>query len=342
MRRALFLLGTLVALVVLMAPAGAFALTTAGQSITNKATATYSVGASSFSQDSNTVTFKVAELLDVSVTWQDSGNIPVAPGDTDKVTTLKVTNTGNGTESYGLGVVNGVAGNDFDTTIVGIFIDADGDNAYDPYVDANSNSVCDAGEGDCPYTGPVSLNPSGTAGDSATVFVVADIPTGPADTDTSSVELTATSQTGTGAAGTTFAGSGDTGVDAVVGSSGGTETQAATYEVTSVTVALNKTYTVLDQFGGDKPVPGATITFSIAVTVTGSGTATGLVIKDAIPTYTTYKTGTLKLDAGALTDGGGDDAGDYNITTPGSVTVDLGSVAGGAPAQTITFGVTIN
>ena len=89
-------------------------------------------------------------------------------------------------------------------------------------------------------------------------------------------------------------------------------------------------------------MPGATMTYNIGVSVTGPGTATGVVITDPIPANTTYTTGTLTRNAVSLTDVVDADAGDVGGTTPNTVTVDLGDLTAALPIQTISFEVIIN
>jgi hypothetical protein len=57
-----------------------------------------------------------------------------------------------------------------------------------------------------------------------------------------------------------------------------------------------------------------------------------------VPANTTFVAGSLSLNGGAVAPA----TGDYNVTTPGVVTVKLGNVAGSASAQVIAFQVTIN
>jgi uncharacterized repeat protein (TIGR01451 family) len=137
-------------------------------------------------------------------------------------------------------------------------------------------------------------------------------------------------------------GAADCGADAVVGTSGGTDSDIGTYIVSNVVVSVVKTASVSDPFGGTEPIPGATITYTIAVTVAGSGIAEGVVITDPIPVHTTYSPGTLTLNAASLTDDADGDAGDVGGTTPGTVTVNLGDVAAGSPVEIITFSVVID
>lgn len=98
-----------------------------------------------------------------------------------------------------------------------------------------------------------------------------------------------------------------------------------------------KSGSVLDPFGGDSAVPGAIITYTLAASVSGSGTATALLITDAIPAGTAYLPGTLKLDTARLTDAADTDAGEADAT---SISVNLGDVAGGTE-NIITFDVRI-
>ena len=104
---------------------------------------------------------------------------------------------------------------------------------------------------------------------------------------------------------------------------------------------LTKTQTVLDPFGGSSPVPGAVITYTVTMTLAGSGTITGAQIDDAIPANTTYVAESLTLDTASptsLTDAADADAGRF---TGSAIAVTLGSVT--APAShTVTFQVRIN
>lgn len=303
--------------------------TPAGTVISNRATAHYTVGANSLTADSNQASVTVAEIINLTATWQDAApGVNVSPGQTNRVTTFRVTNTGNGSERYTLSATGaGVGGDQFDPAVTAIYLDANANGAYDAGTDALYS------------TGTPTVAPDGFV----TAFVLSSIPsTTISDGDRGNVRLTASSKTGTGAPGTVLAGLGDGGVDAVIGSSSGTASPTGTYVVSSIAVSLNKTVTVIDQFGGTQPVPGATLRFAIAATVAGSGTATGVVITDPIPGNTTYKAATLKLNGAVLSDGADADAGDAGGTTAGTVTVRLGNLTSASPVQTVTFDVTIN
>lgn len=294
----------------------------AGTLIQNTAQATYQTTSGTQTIDSNTVTVRVDELLDVSIASLDAGPVSTAPG--AEVLTFEITNTGNGPEAFLLTANPAVAGNDFDTVIDAIA------------VDTNNNGVYDAGI-DQILTGPETtavLDPDATL----TVFVLVTVPAGAADTDTSEVTLTAVAATGTGAPGTVFPGAGEAGSDAVVGANGAQASANGALIVGITTVSLVKSATVRDPFGGTAPVPGAVITYTISAVVTGSGSVDDLVVTDAFPAGTTYVTSSLALGGSALTDASGDDAGEASAT---GIAVDLGTVAGGT-TQEITFDVSID
>ena len=294
----------------------------AGTLIENTASATYDGGAGPVTIPSNTITVKVDELLDVTVTSRDSGPVSAAPG--SAVLTFELTNTGNGPEAYTLTANPAVAGNDFDTTVNGIAVDTNSNGVYDPGVDQM-------------LTGPATT--AAIAADaSLTVFVLVTIPGGVADGDQSDVSLLAEAVTGTGAPGTAFAGQGAGGGNAIVGSTGANATATGSLSVGITDVDLIKSATVRDPFGGTGIVPGATITYAIRAEVKGSGSVSDLVVTDAAPADTTYVAGSLKLDGATLTDAADADAGRFGTS---GISVDLGTVSGGS-SRTVTFQVTID
>ena len=294
----------------------------AGTLIENTASATYDGGAGPVTIPSNTITVKVDELLDVTITSRDSGPVSAAPG--SAVLTFELTNTGNGPEAYTLTANPAVAGNDFDTTVNGIAVDTNGNGVYDPGVDQM-------------LTGPATT--AAIAADaSLTVFVLVTIPGGVADGDQSDVSLLAEAVTGTGAPGTAFAGQGAGGGNAIVGSTGANATATGSLSVGITDVDLIKSATVRDPFGGTGIVPGATITYAIRAEVRGSGSVSDLVVTDAAPADTTYVAGSLKLDGAILTDAADADAGRSGAS---GISVDLGTVSGGS-SRTVTFQVIID
>lgn len=307
-----------------MVPESALAAgTRAGTLIENTASATYDVGPTQVSVNSNTDTVRVDELIDSVVDWSDSADVTTVPGSTGQVLTFSVTNSGNGEESFALSTVSTLGGDDYDPSVTSIVID-DGDGIYEP----GQDTVYVPGSND-----PVLLPDA-----SVTIFVISTTPAGADDGDRGGVQLVATSRTGTGAPGTSFAGQGEGGGDAVIGTTGGDGSDDGFYAVSAASVSLVKSAVVLNQFGNNDPIPGATITYTLEANTTGSGSLANLAINDAIPTGTTYVAGSLRLGATTLTDAADADAGRFSSN---AITVSLGTVPGGQ-TRTVTFQVTIN
>jgi uncharacterized repeat protein (TIGR01451 family) len=299
--------------------------TPAGTNITNVATATYELpSGGEASVDSNIVTLKVDELLDVSVAWGDPADVATSAGATAQRLKFSVTNGGNGTESFTLATVANGGGDDFDPSVTSIVLDSNGNGAYDAGVD----TVYAAGSND------PQLDPD----QSITVFVLSSIAAGAGDGHRGRVDLTAVAKTGSGAPGTSFAGQGQGGGDAVVGATGADGEDDGYYRVSKASVAFVKSATVADAFGGAATAPGSTITYTLAATVSGSGSLANLRVADAVPAGTTYKAGSITLDGGALTDAADADAGAFTGT---GISVGLGTVAAGT-TKTITFQVKID
>ncbi|MEY4721433.1 MAG: hypothetical protein RIQ46_1158 [Pseudomonadota bacterium] len=307
---------------VLSAPSAHATGVSAGTLIENTATATYNAGSSSVSVSSNTVKVTVDELLDVAVA--SLSGAPVAAGLTEVAIPFSVTNTGNGPEAFKLSVNPTVAGNQFDASLVSTVIDSNDNGTYEPGVD----TVLASG----------APTPAIAADDTLRVFVIVTIPAGATDGQTSQLQLTAEAVTGTGTPGTAFAGQGQGGGDAVVGSSGANDVDAASIVASTVSVSLTKSAAIADPFGGNQSVPGAVVTYTLVASVTGSGPASDLRITDVIPTGTTYQAGTLTLAGGPLSDAADSDAGKASSA---GIDVDLGDVAGGS-SGTVTFKVKIN
>ena len=293
----------------------------AGALIENTATTTYTANSTTQTVDSNTVTLKVDEVLDVAVASQESGSVPAA---TTAVLRFKVTNTGNGPETFTLTANPAVTGNAFNATVTGLA------------VDVNANGVYDAGIDTALTNGATS--PALAADGPLAVLVLVTLPASAPANATSRVELAAVATTGSGAAGALFAGAGVSGGDAVVGASTANAAAQATLIVNKAVVSLVKSAVIADPFGGARPVPSAIITYSIVASVTGAGAVTGLAITDSIPAGVTYQPGTLTLEGAALTDAADADTGQGSAT---GVAVQLGDIAAGS-TRTVTFKVKIN
>lgn len=309
------------------APAGAVG-TAVGTIIENTAVVNYDLAGTPLSIQSNTTTLAVAERINVTVTLQ-SPQSPVAPGDLGRALLFTVTNTGNGTETFQLTLDSLIAGDGFDPTpaVPGIYFDTDGSGDFNA--------------GDQPYT-PGNNDPDLLADESISVFLVNDIPAGLANGLVGRSELTATSATGTGAPGTVFAAQGDGGVNAVIGSTGGEAQDTGEYLISDVQVSVTKSQVVNDPFGGNETVPGATLTYSLVVTVNSGGTAAGSIVRDAIPTFTSYVPNSITLNGAAISDLADTDAGEFDTAGAPSVVVRLGDLTQALGPQTVVFQVVID
>jgi len=253
----------------------------------------------------------------------------VSPGATAEELVFTLTNTGNGSERFNLTALSaGVVNDDFDPTLASPAIYLDSDNSGD------------FSGGDVAYNAGVN-DPILAADASVRLLVINNIPNTVVNGNRGRSQLTAAAATGTGAPGTAFPGQGDGGVDAVAGTTGGDAVLFGEYLVADVQLTAVKSQTILDQFGGARPLPGARINYQIVVTPSGTGTATSAAVNDLIPANTTYVANSLQLNGAALSDTADSDAGTF-VSAPAEVRVTLGNLSGASGPQTVQFAVTIN
>ncbi len=343
--------------------------TPSGTTISNSATLTYSIGAGpATTAPSNVVSFLVDKKVNLLVTEVTGSATSVSIGQTAAVTTFSVTNLGNDTQGFTLAAAlalgNPATGgtapfttNNFSATGLLVYVDSNGNGVYDAGVDTAASI------------------PALAAGSSLKVFIVGDIPNTASGGQQSVVSLTATAVVPTTmAALVATAGPNTAGVDTVFADGAGVVDSAsdakysayAAYLVNGVNVALTKTVSsVADPNGTAVLMPGAVMTYQIAVALSGSGTATNLVIADPMPTNISYLASSITvacnsgtyvaagIGAGACsgvtiphpatskTDTADGDFADFNFTAANTVTVTLGNVT--SPANiVITFKATIN
>jgi uncharacterized repeat protein (TIGR01451 family) len=309
------------AAVMLLSPHLACAVGTAsGTTITNSATATYSVGGVAAPPVTSGVSIRVDELIGVRVTAPASATNVNTP-DTNKVLAFTVTNVGNGPESFTI-TPNLIPG----APVVDQFNPLPG-SAGQLFLDVNNNGVLDSGI-DTLITAPLLLNPD----QSVKVLLVSNMPTGLTTGDQGIVTLAAVSTTpgAAGAApGTILPNAGTPavgvpGIDAVVGvgpggaaDSGSDDAANGTYVVATVTVTLNKVVlavtspfgvtttgcnTATPPLGCTAFVPGTMIQYQVTVTIIGVGTAQAVQMIDNIPANTTYVANSIRFNAAARTD----------------------------------------
>jgi len=308
-------------------PAGA-AGTAVGTIIENTANITFDLGGTPLALQSNTTTIVVAERINVTTTLQSPQTL-VAANDADRALLFLVTNIGNGTETFQLAIDSVIAGDDFDPVpaVPAIYFDTDGSGDFNA--------------GDLAYT-PGLNDPNLAPDESVSVFLVNDIPGTVVNGEIGRSELTASSATGTGPAGTVFANQGDGGVNAVIGTTGGSAADEGEYLVSDVLINVVKSQVITDPTGGSEPIPGATLTYSIDIEVASAGVAATSVFRDAIPTFTTFVPASITLNGAAISDALDADAGELDNSGAPTVVVRLGDLTQGDGVQTVVFEVTID
>lgn len=279
----------------------------AGTVVSNTASLSFEVNGSGGAVTSNTVSIVLAEVLDVTVV-ADAPSKPV--GGVETVIGFRVANTGNGPEAFALAAAATGTG----ASIARIAVDADDNGVYDPNLDTLLASPL------------LALDP----GQGKRLFVVA------AGSQATDVSLTATAETGSGAAGTLLAGLGQGSGEAIVGQSGA-RASAHTLLTSGAgqTASLVKSQRVLAPDGTARAVQGATITYTLEAVFGGS--VAGVEIADPIPVGTTYVAGSLRLDEAPLSDAADADPGRFSGS---AIQVALGDVAS-PDTRTIRFQVII-
>ncbi len=305
--------------------------TPAGTLIQSQAMVSYTQAGQNMTTASNLLSLPVNEVLDFTLAWQDAAAVPVYAGDTGAALTFRLQNTGNGQETFLLTAINALAGDDFDPLNPAIHLDTNGNGYYDPLQD----EIYIEGVND----------PELAADQPLTVFLVGIVPPALATGDRGDLKLAVGSAEGYGVPGTVVYGQGDGGTDAIIGLAGGFADAVGTLEVAAVQVNLFKTAVVTDTAG--RTLPGnevdetGLITYTITVTVSGSGIAHDVRVTDPIPPGTVYRPGTLLLNDTPLSDAADSDAGDVADQLEGAVTIALGDMTADTPTQRISFQVTL-
>lgn len=308
----------------LAATAAHAAGTRASTPISNTATVTYNDGGIGHVQQSNNNILRVDELLNASIVSNDAGSVLVHSPDHSQALSFTLTNPGNGSEAFRLSADTAITGDQFDPQLQSLVLDSNNNGVYDPGTDTV-------------YV-PGSNDPVLAPDQSIRVFLVSNIPAAQPDGAIGFAALHAAALTGTGTPGSAFPGKGDNGVDAVVGTSGGQAQAQGRYQVSAATLTLVKTQSIADSNGGSQPLAGATVTYTLTLQASGSGTAYNVAVNDPIPAGVSYIAGSLRLDGVALSDAADADAGQFSGNT---VAVQLGQVQ--APStHTIVFQVTVN
>ena len=329
--------------------------TLANTSISNVATLAYDVnGVSQADITSPATSFVVDRKINLAEAEVAGTPSIVGPGQAVAVTTFAVTNTGNDTQDFSLATANLPNGTIIFNNLPP-FSDSFDATGCAAFAESGANAGYQVAEDITTFIDE--LAPDLTK----TVYVVCSIPPAQAINTVAVVSLSATAlvggSTGTqGGALTNDALSPNTaGVDTVFANppliasadgtipaqAGGNATAIArdAYRVVSVATNVTKSATC-------SPTPancseaktGTVITYQLLISVTGSGSADGLVITDPIPANLSYVANSTTVGGSPRTDAIDADNTQFSANT---LTVNFGSVV--APANlTIQFNATIN
>ena len=142
----------------------------AGTVISNAVTLNYSVGGVGSVVASNTASFVVAEIINLTLTVQDAAPVAVNAPDASRAVTVLLTNTGNGSEAFSLSRNNALPGDQFDpvNALAGAIFLESGAQAGFQASGPNADTLYVPGVND----------PVLAADASRLIYVVSDIPAG--------------------------------------------------------------------------------------------------------------------------------------------------------------------
>lgn len=276
--------------------------TPAGTAIENHVIVSYQIGSDPNARYTEKAahTFIVSELIRSNVSALDPQGIGAATPAINAVLSFQLTNTGNGNEPFLLTTTNGLP-NQFTPDVTGLWIESNGQPGWqsdDTLYLSNSGGV------------PLAANQS------ETVYVVSDIPPNLDDESKSDVALISTSGTPNASSqliGGSFDGLGDGGIEAVIAQNNARHQDASHYTVSTVKLDVVKSIlSIIDPYGTGLLMPGSEVTYKIRMVASGSGTASNLVIDDAVPDSMHYKNHSLTLNGNPLSDSTDGDIGRYD------------------------------
>jgi uncharacterized repeat protein (TIGR01451 family) len=284
---------TLLAVLALCLASVAQAAGSAGQAIVNTAHVSFQIDGASDAAVSNSTVSQVAEILDLTLVRKTSA-VALIPSDLAAFgVPFILTNTGNGNEAFHVEAALAQGG------ILAVAIDVDGNGAYDPAVDTL-----------LPSDGTTPVLASG-----ASLGLLLRFASQPDTAGTATISARAL--TGSGAPGTTYPGLGDQGGDAVVGSTHAQAVLDVAYQPGSpgsAAATLQKSQTVRAPDGSTTPVPGAVITYRLALATSGTEVISDGEIIDPIPAGTAFVPGSIQIDDGAASDVADADAASFDGT----------------------------
>ena len=255
----------------------------AGTEIKNIAEMKYTVGSQNYNIKSNELINIVDQVIELTMACQLTTPFTVQAGELDRALPIIIENTGNGDDIFNLTKESDVSS---DVINKRIYLD-DGDGIF------NSSDVVIVS---------VNLKPD----EKKLLFFVSDIPNS-ASWALSKNGIKAISNTG---------GSGIRGTIhplpnffAVDGYKGGVDSSLCEYELNDLKLILKKS----SVSAGDI-YKGSRLTYTINVSVTGTGTVENIIINDSFPIGTTYVPDTIFLDGVKVSDSSGIIGNKLNIS----------------------------
>lgn len=352
-------LGLLAGLALGIAPAAFATGTDAGVTVSNTASVDFVVGGVNQPDvNSNTLNFLVDRRVLFTVAESGGAATQVVPGSSGQVLTFTVTNDTNGPIDIRLVAQQ--------TGVTAPFGGTDNFNATGPSVFVE-NGLAAGYQSSGPNQDTGTFIDELAEGGVATVYIVSSIGSGQVNGDVAAVALvgiaagdTTTSGTGayTATVGTLGSDLTETNtsstddpafIDTVFGDVAGDVNAAGAadtagngqhsdtdqYNVVTATIAVTKSSTVVsDPFNGGtnpKAIPGAVIEYCIDVNNTGTAAASTIILTDAIPTNTTFVSGSIKSAAagtGAACTVGSGTAEDDDSTGADETDTDGGNITG--------------
>lgn len=325
--------------------------TTAGTTINNTATVDYQVGGVAQPQQQNSTSFIVDRVVRLLVNRVGTTTTEVVPGQNDAYTTFTLRNDSNEVLDFALDVTHLTGGtstnggtDNFDVANVRIYLDnpsSGTSGVFDP-ADTLITHVDELG-----------------ADQTATLFVVANVPGGRATGDVSGIRLRATAHEGgtpnaLGLLVTQTAGANTDGKDTVFGDEAGVNdglhdgrhSAANDYTVRTATLTVTKSSRVIsdpvNETTNPKLIPGAIVEYCIAVAnAPGGVAATSVAISDTLTSALTFEAGSIRINGtvtGSTCNADGVTGGSFSDPT---VSGTIATIAAG-DTRTLVFQATID
>jgi uncharacterized repeat protein (TIGR01451 family) len=303
-------------LVCLIGAGQAVAASRAGSLIVNQAQLRAEIDDQTQIVTSNQASDRVGEVIDVSLSSEAPSPVLLERQTDSQPVALLLHNAGNGSEAFLMSFVAGGRG----ARIRSLAIDTNNDGHFDPAID----SIIGANE-------PTrALAP----GETLRLFALVDM----SAEGTADFTFKTQSVTGSGEPGTLFAGQGDSGGDALIGSTHAEASLVLAVAAAEPEVSLVKSQQILAADGSSLPVRGATVRYLIEAHASAGAAVANARVVDPVPDGTTYIAGSLKLDGTPLSDAADSDPG---LFANNAIEVALDNLST-TEVRTVAFSVKIN